>query len=139
MTTSPPRESTKTATRRLGLAQCEIDITRSRGLSMKEILHYNHITQDILFDGDLTAKPDKPELVRELEKYLQVSDYTFSNSTSPYQTAVVMDFTSEVRKIPKERIKLNIHVINDLFERAYTSITSANKIKEIHVVYDSYV
>ena len=131
-------ESTKAATRRFGFAQREIGIERSR-LSMKEILQYNHVTQDILFNRDLTAKPDKPELVRELEKYLQVFDYTFSNSTSPYQTAVVMEFTSEVRKIPKERIKLNIHVINDLFERAYTSITSANKIKEIHVVYDSYI
>ena len=37
-------ESTKTATRRLGLSQ--------RDLSMKEILHYNHATQDILFDGN---------------------------------------------------------------------------------------
>ena len=55
---------------------------------MKEILHYNHVTQDILFDGDLTSKPDTPEL----EMYLQISDYTFSNSTSPYQAAVVMDF-----------------------------------------------
>ena len=88
-----PTETTKTATRRPGLAQREIAIARSRGIS----LHYNHITQDHLFDGDLTARPDKPELVRELEKPLQISDNRFSKNTS-YQTAVAMDFMAEVRK-----------------------------------------
>ena len=105
---------------------------------MKEILRYNHVTQDPLFDGDLPAKCNKPELVRELEENLQASGCNFTTDSS-YQTAVVMDFMSEVRKIPEKRVKLNLTVMNNLFEISYTSVTLASQVNQIHIVYDSYV
>ena len=87
-----------------------------------------------MFDGDLPAKCNKPELVRELEENLQASDYNFTTDSS-YQTA---EFMSEVKKIPEKRAKLNLTVMNDLFEIAYTSVTSASQVNQIHIVYDSY-
>ena len=41
--------------------------------------------------------------------------------------------------MPQGRVKLNLTVINDLFERAYMSTTSVNEVNQIHVVYDSYL
>ena len=45
---------------------------------------------------------------------------------------------SEMRKIPQERVKLNLSYKLP-FERAYMSITSVNAVNQIHVVYDSYL
>ena len=97
---------------------------------MREIIHYNHAIQDRLFDGGTPAKPNKHELVRELEKVLEASDYYFTKSSS-IQTAVIMDFMSEMRKIPQERVKLNVKEINYLFERAYTSVSSVKEIDQV--------
>ena len=53
-----------------GMIQKELDIARSRYISMKDILNFNLSEASILFDGDFTSKPDKHVLVSELEKYI---------------------------------------------------------------------
>ena len=51
---------------------------RVRGISIAEILLYNDLDESTLFDDDLTSKPNKSELVKELEGKLQSSDYDFN-------------------------------------------------------------
>ena len=53
-----------------GMIQKELDIARSRYISMKDILNFNLSETSILFDGDFTSKPHKHVLVSELEKYI---------------------------------------------------------------------
>ena len=55
--------------KKTGAAQKQIDIARERGISMKEILCYDHSDECMLFDEDLVAKPAKSELMTELEKH----------------------------------------------------------------------
>ena len=59
-------------TKYLGQAQRDIDVARSRGISMNDILRYDHTMTSPLFDEDgLTSKPNKYELVKELETKLR--------------------------------------------------------------------
>ena len=60
-------------------AQKHIDVARARGVSTKEILCFDHLINNKLFEEDLTVKPEKKSyLVRELEKRLTSSDYSVS-------------------------------------------------------------
>ena len=129
----------KSATKQLGQALRQIDVARSRGVPMKDILSYDHSKGTALFDKyGLTTKPDKSELVRELEKNLESSSYEFTKESS-YQTAAIMDFMSQVRKIPDAKLKLNLKVISDLFESAFTTISTTCEMQQLHIVYDSYL
>ena len=60
-------------------AQKHIDVARARGVSTKEILCFDHLINNKLFEEDLTVKPEKKSfLVKELEKRLTSSDYSVS-------------------------------------------------------------
>ena len=53
--------------KKIGQGQREIDIARSRGVSMKKIIEYDHLEQSLIFEDILTKKPDKGSLVKSLE------------------------------------------------------------------------
>ena len=62
------------------IGQREIDIARSRSVSMKTILECDHIEQSLIFEDILTKKPDKSSLVKSLEGYLDKADYDYCKS-----------------------------------------------------------
>ena len=51
------------------------DIVRSRGFWIKELLKYDHLSCNPLFDGDDTTKHDKHTLTKELEKKYLVTTH----------------------------------------------------------------
>ena len=59
----------------MGQAQRSIDIARSRKVLLRDILTYDHTVQSQIFDGDMTAKPDKSSLMKTLESSLIEDDY----------------------------------------------------------------
>ena len=44
---------------------------------MKDILYYDHFDNNLLFDGELMAKPSKSDLMKELENHLSPDAYNF--------------------------------------------------------------
>ena len=62
------REKLKPIVKNIGVAQKQIDIARARGITMTELLCYDLLADNSLFEGDLTAKPNKSELITLLEK-----------------------------------------------------------------------
>ena len=58
----------------MGQAQHSIDIARSRKVLLRNILTYDHAVQSQIFDGDMTAKPDKSSLMKTLESSLIEDD-----------------------------------------------------------------
>ena len=62
----------------IGKSQRKIDISKAKGYDTKEILTYDCLTENMLFDGRSTSKPDKEALVTELEKTLNKEEYSFS-------------------------------------------------------------
>ena len=129
------QKSSKPIIKKLGDAQKHIDVARARGISMKEILCLDHLTRNKFFEEDLTAKPNKKsDLLKELEKHLNSSNYNFT-AKSPMRTATVVDFMSLIRRYPTSKLK----TFNDLFNIATYSILHAPCVEEIDIVYDSYL
>ena len=95
--------------------------------------------ENSLFTGEgLTTKPDKYEIVKELEKSLCPDNYIFQK-ISPLKTAAFMDFVSQVRKLPNERIKLKRTKMPDIYSCALSSILSSVKADIVDIIYDSYL
>ena len=57
---------------------------------------FDNLINNKLFEEDLTLKPEKSDLVKELNKLLTSSDYKYT-SESQLRTAVVVDFMSLIR------------------------------------------
>ena len=57
--------------------QKSIDVARSRGILMREILQYDHVAASPLFYDDMTAKPQKHTIITELENHLANQDFSF--------------------------------------------------------------
>ena len=55
----------------------------------------DNLDESTLFDEDLTSKPNKSVLVKELEGKLQSSDYNFNNQ-SDLSTAIMLDFMLQI-------------------------------------------
>ena len=124
----------KAMKKELGLVQRQIDIARSRGITMKEILAFDLVEDSLLFDDERTSKPDKSQLTKCLEAFLEANDFCFSK-TKTAKTSIIIDFMSLVRKIPMKRL----NTINDAFEYMWKTITHIAEADEIHIVYDSYL
>ena len=132
-------QNIKLQTRKLGKAQKNYDMARSRGIPIRDILHFDIIMENSLFTGlGLTTKPDKYEIVKELEKSLCPDNFIFQK-ISPLKTAAFMDFMSQVWKLPNERIKLKLTKMSDIYSCALSSILSSVKADRVDIIYDSYL
>ena len=81
----------KKATKTTGYGQRLIDIAQSRGHTMDEILEYDVIPDNSLFQDDgLMLKANKSLLTAELEKSLSVDDYNFSLDKGREQYACML-------------------------------------------------
>ena len=87
---APSSKSTEKVSKELGKAHQAIDVARSRGISMREILQFDLITTSSLFDDDMTSKPHKHTIMKELENHSANEDFLF-DSTSSLETAIIVD------------------------------------------------
>ena len=92
-----------------------MDIARSRGIPLKEILTFEHCCgESLLFNSEIMTKPDKSSLVKELEKFLEPSDYHFDRNNN-VSTCIVIEFMSMIRKIPLAKM-ISINVFQNLWQ-----------------------
>ena len=101
---------------------------------MKEILSFDHLTSNLLFEEDLTAKRNKSDLVKQLEKQLTALGTSFT-AESKLRTAIVVDFMSLIWQYPVSKLK----TFDDLFRTATYSVLHVPCTEEIDIVYDSYL
>ena len=70
----------KSTKKDIGQSQRKIGI--AKGDDTNEILMYKHLTENTLFDGQSTSKPDKAVLVTELEKTPNKEEFPFKKESS---------------------------------------------------------
>ena len=88
----------------------------------------------MLFDGQLTSKPDKAALMTELEKTLNKKEYSFIKE-SPLKSVTIVDFISQVRKVQLCDKKTFRDTLRSLVEE----IRFTCKSHQIDFLYDSYL
>ena len=117
-------------------ALCLTDIARCRGYDINYLLSYE-LTSTSLFlmrNGFLT-KPEKSQLVHELEKKLQ----TLPNSETPQSLgkATVIDFMAFARKVPTKSLKLKTY--EEFVGSIWRAICLAShKSERVDIVFDVY-
>ena len=89
---------------------------------MNEILTYDHF-RNPLFDGEQTTKPEKSQIIVELEKLLTPADlYLVKNSHK--KAITVVDFMSVIHKVSFAKMSCFKDVFNFISACATTQIDS---------------
>ena len=112
----------------MGKRQRSIDIARSLKVVLRDILTYDHAVQSQIFDGNMTAKPDKSCLMNTLESSLFEDNY----KVDKIKVWIIIDFMSSIKKIPFS----NFSTFSDVFESIWNQWP---KFDTIHIVYDNYI
>ena len=79
----------KTANKELGQTQRNIDIARSRGFIMEDILCNDHTRESPV--PNLRDDPQKSDLIIQIEKDLPPNDYNYERPSN-LTTATIVDF-----------------------------------------------
>jgi hypothetical protein len=134
--TSKPNKPAIT-TKQIAATLRTVEIAQQRGKTSDNILCHDLFDTSPLFDGDHTAprctKPDKSQLVAELEKHLAQDEFEFN--PSQMKTDVVLDFMSKIRQYP------NLSTFQNFGQAITLVLASAKNICQCecaHFVFDSY-
>ena len=103
-----------------------IDIARSRGFSLNEILTYNHF-RNPLFDGEQTTKPEKSQIIVELEKLFTPADWYFVKNSHKIAITVV-DFMSVIRKVNFAKMSCFKDVFNFVWDVIISACVTTQKL-----------
>ena len=127
----PSKKNTKAKIQ--AIVQKQVDIFKSRFISMPEILQFD-LVPSALFEWDFTAKPEKHLLITGLEKQLLSREYNCAK-TSESKTSLVIDFMSLMRRISLA----NLQTSKESFEIRWKSILSVCEFNQLNIIYDSYI
>ena len=117
-------------------AQKNIDISKLRKMSLQDIYSCDFFNNSPLFDGNITTKPDKAQLVSELEKCLTLEDKLF-DPNSQLTTHAIIDFMSATRSSQSDKSK-RVQTFGDMVKSAHVAAIAYDP-EMTHIVYDSYV
>ena len=86
------------------------------------------ILLSFLFEDEKISQPDKSQLTKCLEAFIEIEDFYF-NETNATKTSVIVHFMSLVRKIPMKRW----NTINNALAYTWKKITDTENAGEIHI------
>ena len=82
----------------MNVTEKSIETARDRGLGTKHLQKNNVVPSPMLFDDyQLMTKPDKCQLIHELEDKLKLDDYSYNHKQ---ESAFIMDVVAEVCRLP---------------------------------------
>ncbi|KAG1714044.1 hypothetical protein GQR58_001880 [Nymphon striatum] len=90
--------ATKKVIREMNMAEKSIEIARDRGLATEDLLKYDVLPSPMLFDDHgLMTKPEKSQLIHELEDKLVSDDYSYHHKP---ESAFIIDVMATFRRVP---------------------------------------
>ena len=105
-------------------------------MSLQDVYSCDSFSNSPLFDGNITTKPDKAQLVSELEKCLTLEDKSF-DPNSQLTTHAIIDFMSATRSSQSDKSK-RYQTFGDMVKAAHLAAIDYDP-EMTHIVYDSYV
>ena len=99
---SKPQKTIKKTIKELNIADKNIEIARDRGVTTETLLLYDVVPSPLLFDEEgLMTKPDKSQLLKELETSLKPDDYGYKHQRN---SNFIIDVMANVRKVRLTRL-----------------------------------
>ena len=101
-TAEKKQQNSDALVKELSNVQKNIDIARGQGITLSEILQHDLLATNVLFSDDITSKPEKHMLVKELENLFDANELSFTKA-SHIETPLAVDFMSMVRRLKISR------------------------------------
>lgn len=123
--------------KQLAETQKIFDIARVRGYDLQDLLTYDLIDINYLFDSEgLMVKPNKSDLCHELEKLLDAKDYLQPPAWTPVNTAAIVDVMGYLRRMRT----VNLNTFGDLCTNFLGYVHGLCKnANRIDFVFDTYI
>ena len=109
----------------------EIARERERGLTTDDLLKYDVVHSPLLYDNGFMTKPNKSQLVIELEKNLSSQDYSYSNQLD---SATTVDVMANIRRLPVK----DVSTFSWFAKKFFSSIQKYMSIGRCNFVFDIY-
>ena len=109
----------------------KIEIARERGLTTDDLLKYDVVHSPLLYDNGFMTKPNKSQLVIELEKNLSSQDYSYSNQLD---SATTVDVMANIRRLPVK----DVSTFSWFAKKFFSSIQKYMSIGRCNFVFDIY-
>ncbi|KAG1651303.1 ER membrane protein complex subunit 1 [Nymphon striatum] len=114
--------TTKKVIREMNMAEKSIEIARDRGLATEDLLKYDVLPSPMLFDDHgLMTKPEKSQLIRELEDKLVSDDYSYHHKPESAFIIDVMATSASHQNLPPTSQGLKPHIYR-AFYNAYITM-----------------
>ena len=93
-----PKETVKKVIRAMNMTEKSIEVARDRGLGTDVLLTYDVVPSPMLFGDDgLMTKPDKSQLIHELEETLKLDEYCYQHKAT---SAFLIDVMATICRVP---------------------------------------
>jgi hypothetical protein len=93
-----PKKTTKKVIRAMNMTEKSIEVARDRGIGTDVLLGYDVVPSPLLFNDDgLMTKPEKSQLVRDLEETLKPEEYCYRHKDA---SAFLIDVMAAIRRVP---------------------------------------
>ena len=109
----------------------KLEIARERGSSTDDLLKYDVVHSPLLYDNGFMTKPNKSQLVIELENNLSSQDYSYSNQLN---SATIIDVMANIRRLPVKHVSTFSGFVNKFF----SSVEKYMSIGRCSFVFDIY-
>lgn len=103
-------------------------------MTMTEILSYDVTSSFLLDQHGAATKPMKAQLMSELTKTLDTTDFTFQKEHT-LVTSIVVDIMNQIRRMPVKGHNSS----EDLFTSLFNTVTNACTFNQVDYVFDSYL
>ena len=109
----------------------KLEIARERGLSTDDLLKFDVVHSPLLYDNGFMTKPNKSQLVIELENNLSSQDYSYSNQLN---SATIIDVMANIRTLPVKHVSTFSGFVNKFFSSVekYMSIVRCSFVFDIY-------
>ena len=103
ITCEKPKQKEQKCPKEIAVSQRKTDITKGKGWKLRDILKYDVMESNMLYDGDVMAKHEKSKNIGEIQNLLpEQSILHVLGGTKMGNTCVIIDFMAVVRSIQKQ-------------------------------------
>ena len=126
------QKTTRSAIRRMNIAERNIEIARECGLRTEDLLQHDVVPSSVLFDNEvMMTKSAKSLMIKELETYLKPGDYNYNHRK---KSAFILDVMANVLRGYLSKLS----TFQDLLVSFFSTSEGYSRFGRCDFVFDMY-
>ena len=131
------KQKEKNCLKEIAASQRKTNIAKGKGGELRDILKYDVVESNMLYDGDVIDKHEQSKIIGEIQCLLPEQSILHDlGGTKMGNTCIIIDFMVVVRSIQKQ---FSVITFKDLLHNVIYNAKRVSSPTMIHFVFDSYI